>query len=51
MEERVPDLLIILWLPITTAVMAIAWVLALGAIATQSPSEDAPRRSQGPRRR
>jgi hypothetical protein len=42
MEEVVLDLVLILWLPITIAVMSVTWVLTLGALGAVQPTADEP---------
>jgi hypothetical protein len=36
----VPDLLLILWLPVTIGVMAVTWVFTLGAIGAVQPVKE-----------
>jgi hypothetical protein len=42
MEEVVLDLVLILWLPVTIAIMAVTWVLTLGALGQIQPAAEEP---------
>jgi hypothetical protein len=49
MEEVVLDLVLILWLPVTISVMAVTWVLALGALGrVRSATDESPAGSRVP---